>query len=147
MSPEPEQTRWWSPPGAWSPQALAVPLKPGDKELTWDQYVARLGNRVNQMLVDLYPDQQQLKKAYSQGWLEEFGVEPSSDDPLFHPLNPDFEDRLSDLGIGLDDFPQKVSQEQNPATDQENDREWDEPPVNDFRDWLAELSRRGGSLD
>lgn len=141
MSSELEQTRWWNPPGALSPQALAVPLKPGDKELTWDQYVARLGNRVNQMLVDLYQDQQQLKKAYSRGWLEEFGVEPTSDDPLFHPLNPDFEDRLADLGVGLDDFPQKVSQPK------QSDQEESEPPVSDFRDWLAELSRRGGSLD
>lgn len=141
MSSKPEQTRWWNPLGALSPQALAVPLKPGDKELTWDQYVARLGNRVRQMLVDLYPDEQELKKAYSRAWLEEFGVEPSSEDPLFHPLNPDFEDRLADLGVGLNDFPQKVSQKPEVEEDES------EPPVNDFQDWLAELSRRGGSLD
>lgn len=143
MSSEQEPIRWWSPPGSLSPDAVAVPIKPGEKQLTWDQYAARLGNRVRQMLEGLYPDEKDLKREYSRAWLEKFGQEPSSSDPLFHPMNPDFEDRLADLGVGLNDFPQKL---EKPELD-EDGQPVNQEPSNDLADWLAELSGLGGSLD
>ena len=123
-NPEPQEleTSPWVYPGptlAWKPEessiqeVTSIALVGADRQLTWDEYLLRLGDRLNWLVQKAGGPQPALKmlmqEAHGKGGLNLVGLNPKG--PLGHQLieQPHLQDLLMiQTGLSARQFPQKV---------------------------------------